>query len=137
MANPRKPPQLKVIAGTERKDRDTGPSVVLPLVAAIPEAPDWLPNAHAVREWERLARILTANKLLTEAGCSTLGHLCALHGKLVQIWAAGEVPTGQMQAQYRNLINDFGLTPVAQGKVKPAGKAVDSNPFARNGNRAR
>lgn len=134
---PRKPTQLKVIAGTMQKCREPAPSVVLPLVAAVPEAPDWLPNAHAVKEWDRLAPILTANKLLTEAGCSTLGHLCALHGKLVQIWAAGEVPTGQMQAQYRNLINDFGLTPVAQGKVKPQGKEADANPFARNGNRAR
>lgn len=137
MANPRKPPQLKLIAGTTRKDRDTGPAVVLPLVSAVPAAPDWLPNPHAVKEWDRLAPILTANKLLTEAGCSALGHLCALHGKLVQIWAAGEVPTGQLQAQYRNLLNDFGLTPVAQGKVKPAGKAADTNPFSRNGNRAR
>jgi phage terminase small subunit len=135
MSNPRKPPQLKVIAGTTRKDRDIGTSVVLPLVSATPEAPDWLPNAHAVKEWERLAPILTANKLLTEAGCSTLGHLCALHGKLVQIWTAGEVPTGQMQAQYRNLINDFGLTPVAQSRVRPSAIETKGNPFARNGKR--
>ena len=135
MANPRKPPQLKVIAGTGRKDRDTGPAVELPLVSAVPGAPEWLPNTHAVNEWERLAPILTANKLLTEAGCSALGHLCALHGKLVQMWSAGETPTGQMQAQYRNLLNDFGLTPVAQSKVKPAGKGPDDNPFTRNGRR--
>ena len=135
MANPRKPPQLKLIAGTERKDRDTGPAVTLPLVSAVPGAPEWLPNAHAVNEWERLAPILTANKLLTEAGCSALGHLCALHGKLVQIWAAGEVPTGQLQAQYRNLLNDFGLTPIAQGRARPAGKEADANPFTRNGQR--
>ena len=135
MANPRKPPSLKLMAGTERKDRDKGPAVELPLVSAVPGAPDWLPNAHAVKEWERLAPILTANKLLTEAGCSALGHLCALHGKLVQMWSAGETPTGQLQAQYRNLLNDFGLTPVAQSKVKPAGKGPDDNPFTRNGRR--
>lgn len=88
MSNPRKPPQLKAVAGTARKDRADAPAVELPLVSATPEAPDWLPNAHAVKEWDRLAPILTANKLLTEAGCSALGHLCALHGKIVQLWAA-------------------------------------------------
>lgn len=132
---PRKPVALKVVAGTERKDRAIVNAVELPLVLTSPEAPDWLPNAHAVKEWDRLAPILTANKLLTEAGCSALGHLCALHGKIVQLWAAGEAPTGHMLAQYRNLVNDFGLTPVAQGKVKPAGKEADANPFARNGQR--
>jgi phage terminase small subunit len=132
---PRKPTSLKVVAGTERKDRAVIDPVELPLVSASPEPPDWLPNSHAVKEWDRLAPILTANKLLTEAGCSALGHLCALHGKIVQLWAAGEAPTGHMLAQYRNLVNDFGLTPVAQGKVKPAGKEADANPFARNGQR--
>lgn len=132
---PRKPTQLKVIAGTTQKCRESAPAVELPLVSSTPEAPDWLPNAHAVKEWDRLAPILTANKLLTEAGCSALGHLCALHGKIVQLWAAGEAPTGHMLAQYRNLVNDFGLTPVAQGKVKPQGKEADANPFARNGQR--
>lgn len=135
MANPRKPPQLKAVAGTVQKCREPAPSVELPLVSSTPEAPDWLPNAHAVKEWDRLAPILTANKLLTEAGCSALGHLCALHGKIVQLWAAGEAPTGHMLAQYRNLVNDFGLTPVAQGKVRPQGKEADANPFARNGQR--
>jgi phage terminase small subunit len=132
----KRPAQLKAIAGTERQDRAAPAPVDLPLVAFAPSAPDWLPNAHAVKEWERLAPILTANKLLTEAGCSALGMLCALHGKLVQLWAAGEAPTGHMMAQYRNLVNDFGLTPVAQGKVKSAApKEQDGNPFARNGKR--
>ena len=82
-----------------------------------------------------MARILHANRLLTEAGTSALGHLCALHGKIVQLYAAGESPTGHMVAQYRALINDFGLTPVAQGKVKPLGEEKRGNKFAGNGKR--
>lgn len=131
----KKPAGLKVVAGTTRKDRDESPSVGLPTVSAVPEAPDWLPNAHAVKEWERLAPILVANKLLTEAGTMALAHLCALHGKIVQLYAAGEAPVASMVSQYRNLINDFGLTPVAQGKVKPVGEEAKGNPFARNGKR--
>lgn len=76
--------------------------------------------------------MLVNNKLLTDAGLMAFGHLCALHGKLVQLWAAGESPTGHMLSQYRALINDFGLTPVAQGKVKVAGDNPKANPFANN-----
>lgn len=133
MARPRKPTQLKVVAGTDRPDR--AQSVVdLPLASDVPAAPDWLPNAHAVKEWDRLAPILHANKLLTEAGLSALGQLCALHGKVVQLYAAGEAPVASMVAQLRGLLNDFGLTPVAQGKVRPNGDTEKpGNAFAALG----
>lgn len=58
--------------------------------------------------------------------------MCALHGKIVQLYAAGESPNASMVAQYRALANDFGLTPVAQGKVRPSGEAPKDNPFSRN-----
>lgn len=134
MANPRKPTSLKVVAGTDRPDRDPPEAVDLPLVSGVPSAPDWLPNAHAIKEWDRLAPILHANKLLTEAGLSALGQLCALHGKTVQLYAAGEAPVASMVAQLRGLMNDFGLTPVAQGKVRSSGEAdKPGNAFANNG----
>ena len=132
MANPRKPTSLKVVAGTDRPCRrpESAP-VEMPALDHIPDPPDWLPNAHAVKEWQRLAPILTANKLLTEAGLSALGQLCALHGKVVQLYAAGEAPVASMLAQLRGLMNDFGLTPVAQGKVKPVGDETKAgNKFA-------
>ena len=135
MANPRKPGNLKLIAGTSRPDRDSE-VVDLPLASEVPQAPDWLPNAHAVKEWERLAPILHAVALLTEAGTSTLAHLCALHGKIVQLYAAGESPNASMVAQYRAISNDFGLTPVAQGKVRPSGEKPKDNPFTKNGKRS-
>lgn len=136
MANPRKPTALKVIAGTDRPGRAPPPAIELPLADAVPAAPDWLPNAHAAREFDRLASILHANRLLTDAGLSALGVLCALHGKIAQLFAAGESPTGHMVAQYRALVNDFGLTPVAQGKVKALGPEKEKgNRFAGNGKR--
>lgn len=132
----KKPPQLKVIAGTGRKDRETIAPVDLPLVTGIPNAPDWLPNAHAVKEWNHLAPILSKLGLLTEGGLSALGVMCALHGKIVQLFNAGESPTGHMLAQYRNLINDFGLTPVAQGKVRGGSEKEKPNKFAGVGKKA-
>lgn len=132
----KKPGNLKVVSGTERKDRALAPSVDMPVISNVPSAPDWLPNAHAVKEWDRLAPILVANRLLTEGGVGPLGNLCALHGKMVQLWAAGEAPVASMIAGYRNLINDFGLTPVAQGKVRPMGEEPQKNKFAGNGRRS-
>ena len=132
MANPRKPTSLKVVAGTDRPCRrpESAP-VEMPALDHIPDPPDWLPNAHAVKEWQRLAPILTANKLLTEARLSALGQLCALHGQVVQLYAAGEAPVASMVAQLRGLMNDFGLTPVAQGKVKAGGDETKAgNKFA-------
>ena len=132
MANPRKPTSLKVVAGTDQPCRrpESAP-VEMPALDHIPDPPDWLPNAHAVKEWQRLAPILTANKLLTEAGLSALGQLCALHGKVVQLYSAGEAPVASMVAQMRGLMNDFGLTPVAQGKVKAGGDETKAgNKFA-------
>ncbi len=129
---PRKPAKLKAISGTTKKSRPEPELVDLPLVDDAPEVPDWMPNSHAVNEWNRLAPILTANKLLTKAGCSAFGVMCALQGKIIQLFAAGECPTGHMLAQYRNLVNDFGLTPVAQGKVKSVEPGKKKNPFLKN-----
>jgi phage terminase small subunit len=131
----RKPAALKAVAGTERKDRAVDKAADLPVLSHVPPAPDWLPNSHAMKEWDRLASILTANKLLTEGGLSALGMLCALHGKIVQLYAAGEAPTASMAGTLRNMVNDFGLTPVAQGKVTPVTPEDTGNKFARNGKR--
>lgn len=129
----KKPLILKLIAGTDRPDRASPASVELPTLFQAPAAPDWLPNAHAIKEWERLAPILVSVGLLTEASISVFGNLCALHGKLVKLWSAGESPTGHMLAQYRALVNDFGLTPVARGRVKLLAETRKENPFDRNG----
>lgn len=131
MPGPSKTPaHLKVIAGTSRKDRDPPPSIEVPALEAIPEPVDWLANVHAVKEWRRLAPILVANKLLAEADLSSFGHMCSLHGKMVQLWAAGESPTGHMVAQYNALASAFGLSPAWRGKVKPVGGKEKANKFA-------
>jgi phage terminase small subunit len=130
MSRPRKPDHLKLVSGTDQPcRREPEPEVRVPALEESPEPPDWLPNAHAVKEWCVLAPIMTANRLLTDANVSALGQLCALHGKLVQLWSAGETPTGHLLAQYRNLINDFGLTPIARGRIKATGEPAKKNRF--------
>ena len=131
---PKKPPSLKAIAGTVRPFREVAAGMPLPVLDAAPPAPDWL-SVHAVKEWDRLAPMLVANGLLTEGGLSALAVLCALLGDLVRSWAAGIVPKGALLAQYRGLCNDFGLTPIAQGKVRGAEATSAGNRFAGNGRR--
>ena len=131
MATPRKPRALKVVAGTDQPCRRESDPVNLPALDEVPAAPDWLPNAHAQKEWLRLAPILVTNKLLAAADLSALGHLCAVHGKMVQLWSAGEAPTGHMVAQYNALAAAFGLSPSWRGKVKPVGDKDAGNKFGK------
>jgi phage terminase small subunit len=126
---PPKPNNVKKLRGTD-EPRALRDEVEFEAVSEVPPAPDWLPNAHAVKEWDRLAPILHAAGLLTEAGLSAMGQLCALHGKVVQLYAAGESPNANMVSQLRAFINDFGLTPVAQGKVGNVGGKDKGNKFA-------
>lgn len=132
MPYPRKPPALKAISGS----REPSPVVVpLPVIASPPPAPEWLTGA-AVDEWNRLTRILTAHQLLTEGGVGALAVLCALYGDIQQQYINGESPTAKAIGQFRGLVNDFGLTPIAQGKVKPAaGGDAAGNRFAKFGQR--
>lgn len=136
MANPRKPEKMKALLGTDQACRALLDALELPLADELPPPPDWLKNPHAQAEWERLGKILFANRLLTEAGMSAFAQLCAVHGAVVQQFEAGLTPHASMITQLRGLQNDFGLTPVAQGKVKPNGESAKTgNAFAGIGQR--
>jgi phage terminase small subunit len=131
MANPRIPDNVKVLHGTFRKSRAAPAHLEMSSLTAAPAPPDWLPNGHAVREWNRVSPILVAYKLLPEASISSLGHYCALHGRLVQLWAAGEVPQASLLAQHRAMAGELALTAVSAQKIKPrSSDSPDRNPFA-------
>ena len=137
MGRTRKPVALKVVQGTFRKDRDLMPSAgaSMPPLNEVPPAPDWLPNSHAIAEWNRLAPILTGSKILTEGSLSLLAMLCATHGKIVQSFTAGEMPSGALLSALRNMNSDFGITPASQSKVRPAAAPAGANPFLQHGRR--
>jgi phage terminase small subunit len=122
------PPQLKLLSGTARADRTAPDPSPLPALDNVPPAPDWLPNAHAANEWRRLAPVLMANKLLTTANIGAFGQLCAVHGRLVALWAASETPRAALISIYRGLLADLGLSAMpAPSNINPA------NRFANNG----
>jgi len=82
---------------------------VLPAINAVPSAPAWLTNMDAVREWNRLAPVLTANRLLHAGNLGLLAQLCAVHGRLVQIWSSDGRANAALVATYRMLSNSLGM----------------------------
>jgi hypothetical protein len=134
MPRPRKPAHLKIISGTARKDREAPPPVKLATLDAVPDPPEWL-NERAANEWRRVAPILVANKLLTEAGLGPLAMLCAVTGALARTWAAGEAPKSSLIEAHRGLVGDFGLTPAGAARIRHSHEGQQPNRFARNGKR--
>lgn len=129
---------LRTKASTDASgvDEDDGAADLLPFASA-PPPPSWLPNQAAIDEWRRLSRILVKKRTLTPSNVGGLGHLCAMHGKLTQLWAAGELPNAHMLAQHRMLMSEYNLTPASSdGKSRAAPKGgAGRNAFERNGSR--
>lgn len=131
MPRPRKPRHLKLLAGTLQPCRDVPePPAVGGVLERVPAPPDWLPNAHAVREWDRLAGILVANRLLHEGALSALGMLCGLHGMIVAAFSANAMPQAALVGQLRALYGAFGLV---RGPPLPAPPRASPNRFANRG----
>lgn len=124
------------LRGTQRADRlsqDTSISINESALTEVPLAPLWLPNCHATNEWYRLCPILIEMKVLTAGSLSALAQLCSVHGIIVQQYQANVPPGASMIGTLRNLHNDFGLSPVAQGKVKAETGAPDAKPNGFSG----
>lgn len=131
MPNPGKPHALKVLSGS-RRISNAGPAVSFTPLTEAPPVPDWLLNDEARSEWRRLVPILIATRLMSPALVSVLGHVCNLHGSIARTLAVGAMPKPALIAQYRLLLNDFGLTPATRDNVATP-RAGGANRFERNG----
>ena len=121
-----KPHGLKVLEGTADGE---APEVSFPVAGDL-SPPPWLENAHALKEWHTLIEILSASRVLSDADMTMLGHLCRLHGKIVQGYIGETSPTAAELTQLRTFYTEFGLTPSSRTRVKAAGSVKESNPFA-------
>lgn len=137
---PNKPTKLKVLQGTDRKDRVNDKEPNPRELENVPEAP-WYLDYYAKKEWNRVAPHLVEVGLLTEADLSTFQDYCEVHAHCVrlhrQIHEEGyefSTESGYIQKrpitsilkdmmdQKRKLANVLGLTPSARTKIE-----VDSN----------
>ena len=130
MPNKRKPTGLKLVEGTDRKDRAVDEPEYEPTNGAEP--PDWL-LPGAVAEWNRLTELLESQRVLTDADLTMLGHLCNYHEKVVRTWRQNETPHAAVLTQLRMMYLEFGLTPASRAKVSKTGEGRDANPFGKLG----
>jgi P27 family predicted phage terminase small subunit len=73
----------KILEGTFRKDRDTGPTLSPPPLTKAPSPPGWLSDAGR-KEWRRVARELMAQNALTAVDLRALEGYCASYARAVK-----------------------------------------------------
>jgi phage terminase small subunit len=124
-----KPTAIKLLEGTYRPDR-ANPAEPRPAPGAKP--PPWLPRDGPARAaWRRLARVLTATRVLTVAdaealalGCMALAEYLAARGD-VNGWRRADAAW----KRYAAVLRDFGMTPSARTRVA-AVPIVEHDPLA-------
>lgn len=135
---PRKPTALKVLEGTNRKDR-ANPDEPSPEIEAIP-CPEYLP-ALAAEEWNRIVPELVELGLLSKIDKLGLEGYCFNYHRwrqaeeiIEEMGLTMETPQGlemqrpevsigvQARKQMLEFLREFGLTPASRGKVKATPK---------------
>lgn len=133
----RKPtaPALKVIAGTDRPDReapDDAPE--FDLVTEFPDPPMHL-NADGAGMWTDLGPKLVAAKVLQVVDLYALQQLCYAWQRAVAKQKAGMDITAAEDNALKALWSEFGMTPASRRKVSAGGDKKSSNRFSGNGRR--
>ena len=138
---PRKPTALKLVAGTQRRDRENPSEPAFKPV--LPDAPSWLPKA-AKAEWARLGPMLLAAGLISKESSAPFSAYCLAWARLQQAEKLlGDDPeswyietdkgtfqqhpiisiAAQLRKQVVDFAREFGLSPSSAGKV--TGKTPD------------
>ena len=143
MPNPRTPTTLKVLRGTDRKDRANPAEPTPSTLAPDAEPPDWLNLSELARTaWTDIAPILRRMRVLTEADAVALSLLCDALANYVTAkatvaqegavyWTEGKSPmrrahpavaiAGDNGKFAKAMLSEFGLTPAARSRVSATG----------------
>ncbi|MCK8826396.1 phage terminase small subunit P27 family [Natroniella acetigena] len=133
---PNKPTKLKVLQGTDRKDRVNENEPKPKELQQVPDPPYYL-DYYAKKEWNRAAAHLVEVGLLTEADLSTFQDYCECHAHCIRLNKKIRneeyefvTDSGYYQKrpivsilkdfmdQKRKLANVLGLTPSARTKIE-------------------
>lgn len=129
MARPKKPNAWKIISGSRRVERGPPEGVQIAPLEVAPPPPEWMYDRVAISEWQRLCRLLIANRMLTELDLGPLAHLCATHGRLRMAYHIGRHRAASLVPIYNALSGAFGLTPAARRKSAPSTTDKSGNRF--------
>lgn len=132
----RKPtaPHLKVLAGTDRPDREMPDAPEFDLIDDFPEAPQHL-NPDGAEMWATLGPQLVAARVLQVVDLYSLEQLCFAWQRFRQKAKAGMELTAAEDTALKALFSEFGMTPASRRKVASGGERPKGNAFAGNGRR--
>jgi len=102
-----------------------------PVVHKIPDPPEWV-NSAGCDLWNDMAPALFRQRVLTHADLYALGHLCQLHGEIVDGYQRRIQPTAAQLGQMRMYFSEFGMTPSSRTKIGKAGDGDKGNAFKKN-----
>jgi len=134
MARIPKAPQLKVVDGTFRKDRDSHGAAV---EMGLPDCPVWLPK-NAKKYWKKIGPELAKSGLIAKVDSAMFSAHCDSVGKFEEVTrllaelddCLEKTPQGftvqsamftvrnKLWDQVKSSAQEFGLSPVARSKVK-------------------
>lgn len=128
MANPRKPTELKRLAGnpSKRPLNENEPE----FLPAETIAPDWL-QGEGLRQWNKLAPQMAVNKMLNVTNIEPLATYCDLLGAYIESRRNGEIPDMRVFNSLRLMAKEFGFTPSSKGGIvaPEKGKGNDKSRF--------
>lgn len=132
----RKPtaPHLKVLAGTDRPDREMPDAPEFDLIDDFPGAPQHL-NPDGAEMWGTLGPQLVAARVLQVVDLYSLEQLCFAWQRFRQKAKAGMELTAAEDTSLKALFSEFGMTPASRRKVASGGERPKGNAFAGNGRR--
>lgn len=134
MTRGRKPtaPNLKVLAGTTRPDREVTDAPEFDLIEDFPDAPQHL-NADGAEMWKNLGRQLVSAKVLQVVDLYSLEQLCFAWQCFRKKAKADMEATAAEQTALKALFSEFGMTPASRRKVSAGGEKSKGNAFTGNG----
>jgi phage terminase small subunit len=113
---PRKktPTALKLIKGTDRKDRanENEPECKV----GLPVCPTWL-NAEGKKEWKRAGKLLVESGVATHLDFVNFATFCQMWGEFVEGVKTGEPVSIAHITQMRLYAVELGMTPSSRSKV--------------------
>lgn len=111
------PPHILKQTGRDRpRDVRGKADISVAALKALPPPPYWLSEGVATQEYERLGELLIPRKMLTSTNIMSFCVYCSLHAAIVVNLTVNQLPPASVIAQYRGLLQDFGLTPLAMMK---------------------
>lgn len=128
------PPTLKVLAGTNRPDREATEAPEFDLIEDFPEPPQHL-NRDGADMWNQLGPQLVAAKVLQVVDLYSLEQLCFAWQCFRKKAKADMEATAAELTALKALFSEFGMTPASRRKVSAGGAKDSGNPFAKNGKR--